>query len=306
MPLQRLSLKSDVLIFIIAVLSIHYTSHEPFSVEEKVVHQREVELDNHNQTEVKLNDVMMNDNILESGHNKTSNVNHNNSATYANNNSVISYANNNKTFSNDVIDNQNKTSSNINKTSTFVNINNNNTDDAVGKGILKAVNITDLKVNNKGIKKNDTVNHTKNNTHVLNHSPPCRIKHSPVPIILMSLGRSGTASMYQVLFKLSSSGLKEKGIPRMSEYTGGSTEKSQIFFQQTIPAEDIYGDWLVQLMCHEQNQHPNAGVVGFKWKPYKTTLTEDKARQGLELLSRMKDIKVIRSRRNLLDVQISR
>ena len=298
MPLQRLlPLKSVVLIFTIAVLSIHYTSH--FSVQEKNVHhQREVDLDNHNQTEVKLNDVIMNDHMLESGHNKPSNVNHNNSAT------VISYANNNKT------------SSSINKTSTFVNIriDNNNTDAVVdnenNKKMSKVIpqfNVTaDLEVNNESIKVNNTTTLAKNNTHFLNHSPPCIIKQSPVPIILMSLGRSGTASMYQVLYKLSSSGLNEKGIPRMYEYTGGSTEKSQIFFQQTIPAEDIYGDWLVQLMCHEQNQHPNAGVVGFKWKPYKTTLTEDKARQGLELLSRLKDIKVIRSRRNLLDVQISR
>jgi len=92
MPLQRLSLKSVVLIFIIAaVVSIHFTSH-PFSVEKKVHHQREVKLDYHNQTEVKLNDVILNDHILESDHNKPSNVNHNNSATYANNNSVISYA----------------------------------------------------------------------------------------------------------------------------------------------------------------------------------------------------------------------
>ena len=229
---------------------------------------------------------------------------------------MISYANNNKTSSNDYVvesDHHNKTSSSINKTSTFVDIDNNNTDAVVdnenNKKISKFIpqfNVTDLKVNNKGIKKNDTVNHAKNNTHVLNHSPSCIIKQSPVPIILMSLGRSGTASMYQVLYKLSSSGLNEKGIPRMYEYTGGSTEKSQIFFQQTIPADDIYGDWLVQLMCHKQNQHQNAGVVGFKWKPYEPTLTEEKARQGLELLSRLKDIKVIRSRRNLLDVQISR
>ena len=64
MPLQRLSLKSVVLIFTIAVLSIHYTSREPFSVEKKVHHYSEVELD-HNQTEVKLNDVIINDHILE-------------------------------------------------------------------------------------------------------------------------------------------------------------------------------------------------------------------------------------------------
>ena len=40
------------------------------------------------------------------------------------------------------------------------------------------------------------------------------------------------------------------------------------------------------------------------------TLTDEKALQGLALLSRLKNhdiaIKVIRSRRNLLDVQISR
>jgi len=207
MPLQRLPLKSVVLIFTIAVLSIHYTSH-PFSVEKKVHHQREVELDNHNQTEVKLNDVIINDHILESGHNKPSNVNRNNSATYANNNSVISYANSNKTSSKYVVESDHtKTSSSINNSSTFVDIDSNNTDTVVdnennkktGK-VIPQFNVTDLKVNNKGIKKNDTATHTKNNTHFLDHSPPCIIKQSPVPIILMSLGRSGTASMYQVFF----------------------------------------------------------------------------------------------------------
>eukprot|EP00571_Detonula_confervacea_P014488 CAMPEP_0172307628 /NCGR_PEP_ID=MMETSP1058-20130122/8446_1 /TAXON_ID=83371 /ORGANISM="Detonula confervacea, Strain CCMP 353" /LENGTH=285 /DNA_ID=CAMNT_0013019845 /DNA_START=45 /DNA_END=898 /DNA_ORIENTATION=- len=134
---------------------------------------------------------------------------------------------------------------------------------------------------------------------------PCTLHSHPTPMILMSLGRSGTASMYQVLSKLSG-----EETPQIFEYTGGSTPKSRIFFREKIPAKDTHGDWIVKFMCREQRHYPTAGIVGFKWKPYETIFTEDKAKQGLELLGRLKDtqtqIKVIRSRRNLLDVMISR
>lgn len=133
--------------------------------------------------------------------------------------------------------------------------------------------------------------------------PPCKLLPQPAPMILMSLGRSGTSSMYQVLSKLSGN-----ETTRIYEYTGGSTSKSRAFFRDYIPKDDVNGDWLMQYLCDEQEDHPGAGVVAFKWKPYETIFEEEKALQGLELLGRLEypQIKVVRSRRNLLDVAISR
>jgi len=139
---------------------------------------------------------------------------------------------------------------------------------------------------------------------------PCTLRSRPAPMILMSLGRSGTASMYQVLSKLSGTG---EDVPRIIEYTGSSTPKSKKFFEKDVRADDVNGDWLIEYICRKQRHHPDAGMVGFKWKPYETIFTEEKAKQGLELLARLgrsehdgPHIKVIRSRRNLVDVAISR
>ena len=131
---------------------------------------------------------------------------------------------------------------------------------------------------------------------------PCNLLPHPAPMILMSLGRSGTSSMYQVISTLSGNETTQ-----IYEYTGSSTEKSRYFFQNVVRKRDRNGDWLVKYLCNEQKRHPNAGVVAFKWKPFET-LFEEKAQQGLSLLGKLKDvqIKVIRSKRNLLDVMISR
>lgn len=85
-------------------------------------------------------------------------------------------------------------------------------------------------------------------------------KEYPTPIILMSLGRSGTASMYQVLAKLSGDGSS----PYFIEYTGSSTAESRKFFREIVPKKDIYGDWLVKFVCRQQRQHKHTGLVGFK------------------------------------------
>lgn len=50
---------------------------------------------------------------------------------------------------------------------------------------------------------------------MIRHDLPCTLHSSPAPMILMSLGRSGTASMYQVLSQLSGN-----ETPRIIEYTG--------------------------------------------------------------------------------------
>ena len=138
---------------------------------------------------------------------------------------------------------------------------------------------------------------------LLNSSLPCNLYPNPVPMILMSLGRSGTASTYQVISALSGG-----EISRIYEYTGGSTEKSRHFFRNMVNKTDMNGDWLIKFLCHEQTRYPKAGVVAFKWKPYETLFEEEKALQGLSLLGRLQEVqvKVLRSKRNLLDVMISR
>ncbi|KAL7548114.1 hypothetical protein ACHAWF_011410 [Thalassiosira exigua] len=148
-----------------------------------------------------------------------------------------------------------------------------------------------------------TLNATKK-THVFKDQMlPCTLRSRPAPMILMSLGRSGTGSMYDVLSKLS--GGRER--PRIPELTGGGTAKSKTFFRKIIPSGDVNGDWLIRFMCNMQRNYPDAGMVGFKWKPYSTMFEEKKATEGLELLGRLNPrIKVIRSRRNPLDVIISR
>jgi hypothetical protein len=152
---------------------------------------------------------------------------------------------------------------------------------------------------------NDAVRHNPKPINQETESLPCDLLPHPVPMILMSLGRSGTASMYQVISRLS--GGKDL-TQKIYEYTGGSTEKSKHFFRNMVPQEDVTGNWLIGYICNQQKKYPNTGVVAFKWKPYETLFEEEKALQGLELLGRLKEvqIKVVRSKRNLLDVMISR
>ena len=151
---------------------------------------------------------------------------------------------------------------------------------------------------NRSIDHHKRVSRTSSNT-----SLPCNLRPHPVPMILMSLGRSGTASTYQII-----SALSGNETSRIYEYTGGSTEKSRHFFRNMVDETDMNADWLIKYLCHEQKRYPKAGVVAFKWKPYETLFEEEKALQGLSLLGRLQEVqvKVLRSKRNLLDVMISR
>ena len=144
-----------------------------------------------------------------------------------------------------------------------------------------------------------STNTTRSNFRHHVYTPPC-LRPSPVPMILMGLGRSGTASAFEVMSKLSGNGQT-----KMIELTGSSTRKSEMFFDEMN--DDSNGEWMVEFLCEQQRQYPDAGVVGFKWKPFETVFGE-KSRRSLDLLSRLDDpqIKVVRSRRNLLDVLISR
>lgn len=126
----------------------------------------------------------------------------------------------------------------------------------------------------------------------------CLDPSGPQPYILMSLGRSGSGSTWQVIGNLTG-----KETPS-DEYTGSSTPASKQFFE-------THGDddkWLVQHLCKKQQKYRDAKVVGFKWKPYTPIFNTPAAQAGLKTMSTLKEpmIKIVRLRRNLLDVQISR
>jgi len=146
-----------------------------------------------------------------------------------------------------------------------------------------------------------SVNSTQSNVGHHNYIPPCELLPNPVPMILMSLGRSGTASMFEVMSRMSGNGQTM----RIIELTGSSTRASEKIFDEMD--DDTNGEWMVDYLCKQQRRYPNAGLVAFKWKPFETIFGE-KSRRSLDLLSRLDDpqIKVVRSRRNLLDVFISR
>ena len=130
--------------------------------------------------------------------------------------------------------------------------------------------------------------------------PNCLDSKGPQPVILMSLGRSGSSSTWQVLGSLT--GQETKSV----EYTGSSRSASIRFFEKIGPNDN--GMWVLKYMCFMQQLFPKAGVVGFKWKPNRSILSMDASVNGLKLLGKQKNpsIKVVRSRRNLLDVLISR
>lgn len=126
----------------------------------------------------------------------------------------------------------------------------------------------------------------------------CLDPSGPQPYILMSLGRSGSGSTWQVIGTLTG-----KETPS-EEYTGSSTPASKQFFE----AHGNDDKWLVQHLCKKQQKYRNAKVVGFKWKPYAPIFNAPAAQAGLKTISTLKEpmIKIVRLRRNLLDVQISR
>ena len=125
----------------------------------------------------------------------------------------------------------------------------------------------------------------------------CLDSSGPQPYILMSLGRSGSGSTWQVIGNLTGTETPK------DEYTGSDRSASKQFF-------NAHGDddkWLMQYLCKKQKTYHNAKVVGFTWKPYMPVINAPAARAGLETMSKLKEpmIKVVRLRRNLLDAQIS-
>eukprot|EP00566_Odontella_aurita_P018883 CAMPEP_0113543434 /NCGR_PEP_ID=MMETSP0015_2-20120614/10156_1 /TAXON_ID=2838 /ORGANISM="Odontella" /LENGTH=316 /DNA_ID=CAMNT_0000443593 /DNA_START=247 /DNA_END=1197 /DNA_ORIENTATION=+ /assembly_acc=CAM_ASM_000160 len=131
----------------------------------------------------------------------------------------------------------------------------------------------------------------------------CLDPSGPVPVILLSRGRSGTGSMWQILGSLTG-----KETPS-DEYTGSNKRKSDAFFHNVGPYDG--GKWILDVMCYYQRKYKRAKIVGFKWKPFREAFFSPASRNGLELIAKLanengaRSLKVIRSRRNPLDVLIS-
>jgi hypothetical protein len=171
----------------------------------------------------------------------------------------------------------------------------------------------------------------------------CLDPEGPVPVILMSLGRSGTDSTWQILKNLT--GTKMKAI----EIVGGSEDETVDFFRaveglrseaDTWALDETYdwrakggskmstrgfyfhikdfcangncidGKWIFKWFCEEQQRYKEiGGLVGFKWKAYMSALRTKPAHNALKLVAELgvsnTPIRVIRSRRNILDVYLS-
>jgi len=136
--------------------------------------------------------------------------------------------------------------------------------------------------------------------------PVCVLKKTnvaPVPVILMSRGRSGSSSTWQVLSNLT--GYETKAL----EYPGKDTKKTTEFFNRFLEDKSTRwrnGNWILAAMCILQRNHPKAAMVGFKLKPYFNPSFYDEFIDSLKFLAYNQKIKVVRLRRSVLDVAISR
>jgi hypothetical protein len=135
----------------------------------------------------------------------------------------------------------------------------------------------------------------------------CLDPDGPQPVILMSMGRSGSSSIWQMISNLTGYETRSWELP-------GSNDKEETEFFHRHDEDDAWaGEWLKDSICNLQKTYPQAAVVGFKWKPYRPTFEFQSAQAALQLIGDLWDlfpqhppIKVVRSRRNLLDVYISR
>ena len=132
--------------------------------------------------------------------------------------------------------------------------------------------------------------------------PVCRLDSSidsPLPVILMCLGRSGSSATWQVMSKLTGHCFRGR------EITGSTKQQNKEIFSSIKPGQN--GNWILEYLCSQQNDFKDkGGIIGFKWKPFDGNFS-DGAIDGLRMIAKHTDppIKVVRMRRNCLDVILS-
>lgn len=120
----------------------------------------------------------------------------------------------------------------------------------------------------------------------------------PLPVILMTYGRSGSAVTWQAM-----SALAGGDVINAQEYTGMGPQDRINFF-----AKHIDETWAEELFCNERRKHPGAGIIGTKWKPGTLELlTQPPGALGALVWMRehADTTRLVRTIRNPLDVQIS-
>jgi len=86
----------------------------------------------------------------------------------------------------------------------------------------------------------------------------------PIPVILMSLGRSGSSVTWDTIARFT-------GDANVAyEVTGGNRTKSMRFFNNINPNLGSY--WPIERLCQIQerviSQTTHSGIAGFQWKPF--------------------------------------
>ncbi len=136
----------------------------------------------------------------------------------------------------------------------------------------------------------------------------------PTPVILLSLGRSGSTIVWSTLSELTGSR------NTAWEFTGGNLNSSKAFFDK-IEEDPKYGyDWPIMRLCRIQQYSTSKNwtaittegkrfprIIGFQWKPYWKSWNHEYAIEGLKEIGshRNPTIKVIYLRRNPLDRKAS-
>ena len=128
------------------------------------------------------------------------------------------------------------------------------------------------------------------------------------PFILISFGRSGTTSTWDII-----AGLTGEFIPHASEDEGKDKAAARDFFAGQNQTESGKC-WLQRLLCQKQLGVKKAfkeglgksSMYGTKWKPWHQGLNTTQAREALQWVGTQPYIKVVYNTRNMVDMYISK
>ena len=134
---------------------------------------------------------------------------------------------------------------------------------------------------------------------------PCQLSsEGPLPVILMSLGRSGSSITWDTMSALT--GKRS----RAYEISGGNQFTSKIFFDDLGEDPNMTHDWAVDRLCFIQKHRDDvqgAGIAGFQWKPYMSSFDLEYAVEGLKKIASHQNppIRIVYLTRNPIDRKIS-
>jgi hypothetical protein len=117
--------------------------------------------------------------------------------------------------------------------------------------------------------------------------PHCILDDGPIPVILMTMGRSGSTGIWQALGKLTGYDTFNEGKAKL-EYVGEDQIQQQQFFhdKKWEGRKDKNGQWLLHYMCKlRHTTFKDATFVGFKWKSWLEFLLTKEGKNTLQLIA---------------------